>query len=210
MEIPAQPQRQIDRQYLVLHHGAQCDQADAADQYDADTPQHSTFLRLCIATRLPGGEQVHDLAKKGKQPGFVNRHTGTEQRKHKDIAAGASGAGPQEPHQADRWRRCFIGWERVESSFKHTKHCGLRKYQVEAILPSNDCFGAFAGQGFGTMGRVCYEGGRHCLSHSCSLLRRSVAGDGNRGDQDKSQQSVRVHGSSLVENSRHATEGFVA
>ncbi|MNT24791.1 hypothetical protein D3C72_1602870 [compost metagenome] len=38
MEIPAQPQRQIDRQYLVLHHGAQCYQADAGDQYDADPP----------------------------------------------------------------------------------------------------------------------------------------------------------------------------
>ncbi|MNF94853.1 hypothetical protein D3C84_775740 [compost metagenome] len=127
MEIPAQPQRQIDRQYLVLHQGAQRYQPDAGDQYDADAPQHSTFLRLRIAASLPGGEQVNDLPKKRKQPGFVNRHTGTEQRKRKDIAAGAAGAGPQKPHQADRWRRRFIGWERVESSFKHTKHGGLRK-----------------------------------------------------------------------------------
>ncbi|MNP32749.1 hypothetical protein D3C76_1259490 [compost metagenome] len=139
MEIPAQPQRQIDRQYLVLDHGAQRHQPDAGEQHDRDTPQHSTFLAVGISTGLPCREQVHDLPKKGKQPGFVDRHTGTEQRKRQDITAGSAGAGPQEPHQADRrwWR--FVGGEWVEPSFKHAKHCGLRNDQGEWILPFIGC-----------------------------------------------------------------------
>ena len=36
MEIPAQAQRQVDRQDLVLNHGAQRDQNNAGHQYDAD------------------------------------------------------------------------------------------------------------------------------------------------------------------------------
>ncbi|MNV81955.1 hypothetical protein D3C71_1756560 [compost metagenome] len=110
------------------------------------------------------------MPKKGKQPRFVNRHTGTEQRKRKDIAAGASGAGPEEPHQANRWWRCFIGWERVESSFKHTKHCGLRKDQVKAILPFNDCFEAFAVQGVARKGCVCSGSAKRECRSSRPLL----------------------------------------
>jgi len=126
MEVPAQPQWQIDRQHLVLNHGSQRHQPDADDQHNADPPQHAAFLRLGLAAGLPGREQVHDLPEKGKQPSFVNRHAGTEQRKRQDVAASTSGAGPQKPCQANWWRRCFVGRERVESSFEHTKHCGLR------------------------------------------------------------------------------------
>jgi hypothetical protein len=54
-----------------------------------------TFLRGGFTTGFPGREQVHDLAEKGKQPGFVDRHTGTQQRECKNVAARAPGAGPQ-------------------------------------------------------------------------------------------------------------------
>ncbi|MNO75776.1 hypothetical protein D3C76_668350 [compost metagenome] len=124
----------------MLHHGAQRHQPDAGEQYNRDPPQHSTFLPVRIATGLPCREQVHDLPKKGKQPGFVDRHTGTEQRKQKDITAGASHAGPQEPHQADRRWWSFVGGKWVEPLFKHAKHCGLRIGQREGILPFNGCF----------------------------------------------------------------------
>ncbi|MND65329.1 hypothetical protein D3C80_566950 [compost metagenome] len=77
MEVPAQPQRQVNRQYLVLHHGAQRHQPDTGHHYDAHAPQHATFLRSRFTACLPGREQVHDLPEEGKQPGFVNRHTGT-------------------------------------------------------------------------------------------------------------------------------------
>ncbi|MNJ72409.1 hypothetical protein D3C77_690510 [compost metagenome] len=111
----------------MLHHGAQRHQPDAGQQDDADPPQYVAFLGACSAAGLPGREQVDNLAEEGEQPGFVNRHPGTEQRKRQDVAARAPGAGPHEAHQANRWRGSLVGGEGVEPSFKNTQHACLRK-----------------------------------------------------------------------------------
>ncbi|MNI56893.1 hypothetical protein D3C73_1119220 [compost metagenome] len=94
MKVPTQAQWQVDRQNLVLNHGAQRHQTDAGDQHDADAPQHTAFLHVDFAARLPGRQQVHDLSEEGKQPGFVNRHGGAQQRKREDVATSTSGTGP--------------------------------------------------------------------------------------------------------------------
>ncbi|MND61061.1 hypothetical protein D3C80_523070 [compost metagenome] len=127
MKVPTQAQRQIDRQYLVLKHGAQRHQPDADQQDDADTPQHPGFFGADGTAGLPGREQVHDLAEEGEQPGFVDRYPGTEQRKRQDVAARAPGAGPHEAQQANRWRWYLVRGEGVEPSFKNTQHACLRE-----------------------------------------------------------------------------------
>ncbi len=131
MEVPTQPQGQVDRQYLVLHHCAQRHQHDAAQQYQANAPQHATFLRGRVAASLPGGQQIHDLPEEGKQPGFVNRHTGAQQRKRKDVTACPSRAGPQKPCQTVRWRRHLVRREGVKPFFKRAKHGVLQKNQCK-------------------------------------------------------------------------------
>ncbi|MNN08759.1 hypothetical protein D3C81_1216220 [compost metagenome] len=144
MEVPAQSQRQVYRQYLVLHHGPQCHQPDAGQHDDAHAPQHAAFLRRRITTCLPGREQIHDLTEESKQPGFVDRHASTQQCKRKNIAAGAACAGPQEASQAlGRWRY-LVRRKGVEPSFKRTKHGGLHNDQILEILPPNGGFEGFA------------------------------------------------------------------
>jgi hypothetical protein len=48
VEVPAQAQRQVDRQHLVLHQGAQRHQPDAGQQHEADAPQHAAFSPLTV------------------------------------------------------------------------------------------------------------------------------------------------------------------
>ncbi|MOA14431.1 hypothetical protein D3C78_1345320 [compost metagenome] len=151
MEVPTQSQWQVDRQYLVLHHGAQGYQPDATHHDDPHAPQHPAFLRRRLTPCLPGGEQIHDLTEERKQPGFVDRHAGTEQRKRKNIATGAACAGPQEPSQTLGWWRYLVRRKGVELPLKCTKHGGLQNDQIQQILPSNWCFEGFAKLRYGLL-----------------------------------------------------------
>jgi len=133
VEVPAQAQRQVDRQHLVLHQRAQANQHDAGDQQQAHAPQNAAFFGAHTTAGLPVGEQVHHLAEEGKQPRFVDRDPGAEQCQRQDVAAGAAGAGPQKTQQADWGRWYFVGREGVEPAFEGTEHGGLR-----GLLVSNN------------------------------------------------------------------------
>ena len=107
VEVPAQAQREVDRQHLVLDQRLQRHQAYAQYHDRHQTPERAALLGQQLRG-LDAREPVDDAAHDGKQPGFVGGRDGREQRHRQHIAAQPLGAGPDKRQKTAR-QGCGFG-----------------------------------------------------------------------------------------------------
>ncbi len=107
VEVPAQPQREVDGEHLVLHTRLQDHQPDAGHHQARDQPEGPPVLRP-EAAGSRSGQPVHQVPEHREKDGLIDGD-GRRQRRHRHhMAAQALRAGPHESHEA-LGRQCGFG-----------------------------------------------------------------------------------------------------
>ena len=143
VKVPAQAQRQVDGQRLVLDAGAQRHQRNAA-HHGCGHPGERVAALSPQGGGRGGGNPVHHAAQHGEQQGFVHGNQRRQPGHRHHIAAHAARAGPHERQKPPRRQRRLVArvtgnafFEKLEQQgrppepsilgnvHEHCLHCGI-------------------------------------------------------------------------------------